>query len=299
MTVTFGVHTGLQNTTVDELRTLWTASRTSGSTGSRSGTTSTRPTSTGTRATRRSPPTPRSACHTSRVRCGSLVYCAGYRHPAVLANAIATIDHLSGGRADLGLGAGWAFNEYAAYGIPFPPAGERLDILEEAVQCVRLLLREDVADFEGEHFELHEAHCEPKPVQAAAAHLDRRGRREAHAEDRGPVGRRLERAVRVARRVRPQARGPGPALRADRPGPGGDPVRGERRPRVHRGVAAAAVRRHRPSSCARACSWAREDEIVDAIGRYVDAGADQVNLALRAPWDLDGLDRFAPLLTKT
>ena len=60
------------------------------------------------------------ACATSRVRCGSLVYSIGYRHPAVLAKAITTIDHLSGGRAEMGLGAGWAQVEYAAFGIPFP-----------------------------------------------------------------------------------------------------------------------------------------------------------------------------------
>jgi len=60
------------------------------------------------------------ACATTRVRCGSLVYCAGYRHPAVLAKAITTIDHLSGGRVDVGLGAGWSELEYRAYGIPFP-----------------------------------------------------------------------------------------------------------------------------------------------------------------------------------
>ena len=65
------------------------------------------------------------ACDTSRVRCGSLVYSIGYRHPAVLAKMITAIDHLSGGRADLGLGAGWALVEYSAYGIPFPPVGRR------------------------------------------------------------------------------------------------------------------------------------------------------------------------------
>ena len=67
------------------------------------------------------------ACHTAlalrttRVRVGSLVYCAGYRHPAVLANAGATIDHLSGGRFELGLGAGWHQGEFDGYGLPFEP----------------------------------------------------------------------------------------------------------------------------------------------------------------------------------
>ena len=165
MRPTFGVHTGLQNTTVDELRSLWrrieelpfdwisiwdhfySADFT------------------GAHCLEAVSAHAALACETSRVRVGSLVYCAGYRHPAVLANAIATIDHLSGGRADLGLGAGWAYNEYAAYGIPFPGPRERLDILEEAVQCVRGLLRDEVTDLQGEHFQLTEARCEPKPVQ--------------------------------------------------------------------------------------------------------------------------------------
>src|SRR4029450_12281962 len=106
------------------------------------------------------------ACATTRVRCGSLVYSVGYRHPAVLANAIATIDHLSGGRADLGLGAGWSEIEYLAYGIPFPRVKVRLDQLEEAIQCVRGLLRDEVTNFKGDWFQLHEARCEPRPVQA-------------------------------------------------------------------------------------------------------------------------------------
>ena len=106
------------------------------------------------------------ACSTSRVRCGSLVYCAGYRHPAVLANAIATIDHLSGGRADLGLGAGWAQLEYDAYGIPFPTPGARLDLLEEAAASIRGLLRDETTTFAGEHFSSPTPGCEPRPVQA-------------------------------------------------------------------------------------------------------------------------------------
>ena len=134
---TFGVHTGLQNTTIAELRDLWTRIEDHGfdwisiwdhfySADFK-----------GYECHEAVACHAALACHTSRVRVGSLVYCAGYRHPAVLANSIATIDHLSGGRADLGLGAGWAFNEYGAYGIPFPSAGERLDILEKSVTSWR------------------------------------------------------------------------------------------------------------------------------------------------------------------
>ena len=140
------------------------------------------------------------ACDTSKVRCGSLVYSVGYRHPAVLANAISTIDHLSGGRADIGLGAGWSEIEYRAYGIPFPAVKVRLDQLEEAIQCVRGLLRDETTTFKGEWFELHDARCDPKPVQPSTSDLDRRTGREAHAAHRRAVGRRLEHPVRRSRR---------------------------------------------------------------------------------------------------
>src|SRR5262245_33692464 len=105
------------------------------------------------------------ATATSRVRCGCLVYCAGYRHPGVLAKAVATIDHLSGGRAEIGLGAGWAEAEYRAFGIPYPPAGERLDLLDEVAGAVRALLHDGVATVAGRHVRLAGARCEPRPVQ--------------------------------------------------------------------------------------------------------------------------------------
>ena len=106
------------------------------------------------------------ACLTENVRVGVLVLGMNYRHPAVLANALATIDHLSGGRLEIGLGAGWHEAEYRAYGIPFAPIKERLDILEEGVQVVRLLTTEDRANFDGKYFQLTNAACNPKPVQA-------------------------------------------------------------------------------------------------------------------------------------
>ena len=107
------------------------------------------------------------ACSTSKVRCGSLVYSIGYRHPAVLAKAITTIDQLSGGRAEMGIGAGWAKVEYDAYGIPFPSAKIRLDQLEEGIQCLRGLLHGEVTTFEGEYFNLAERATNHEPIQAA------------------------------------------------------------------------------------------------------------------------------------
>lgn len=105
------------------------------------------------------------ACDTERLRIGTVVLAMDYRHPAVLANALAAIDHLSEGRLEVGLGAGWNEQEYAAYGIPFERIGRRLDVLEEGLQVIRLLFAEQRANFDGRFFQLRDALCEPKPLQ--------------------------------------------------------------------------------------------------------------------------------------
>jgi len=289
----FGVHAGLQNTTTDELQGLWrriedhgfewisiwdhfyAADATGGAVCLEA---------VGTHAAL--------ALATERVRCGSLVYSVGYRHPAVLANAMATIDHLAGGRVTLGLGAGWHQGEYDAYGIPFPAAGVRLRQLEEAIQCVRGLLTDDVTTFEGEHFRLQDARCEPKPVQdrlpiwiggggekvtlrIAARHADgwnvpfippddyahKVGVLDAHCEREGRDPREVTRAVNV-----------GLAWHE------GDLEAqfGAIANFVRPGVLTGSVQ-----------------EVVDRVGAYGDAGAEWVILAMRAPFDVDGLDRFA------
>jgi F420-dependent oxidoreductase-like protein len=104
------------------------------------------------------------AATVERVRLGVLVSGNTYRHPAVVANLVATIDQVSGGRAVLGLGAGWQVNEHHAYGIELPPPRQRLERLEEACQVLRGLLREERTDLEGRHYRLVDAVCEPKPV---------------------------------------------------------------------------------------------------------------------------------------
>jgi F420-dependent oxidoreductase-like protein len=100
-----------------------------------------------------------------RLRVGVLVTGNTYRHPAVLANMAATVDHLSDGRLVLGLGAGWQENEHEAYGIELPAVPERLARLEEACQVIRLLHTETRSNFEGRFYRLVDAPCEPKPVQ--------------------------------------------------------------------------------------------------------------------------------------
>ena len=293
---TYGVHTGLQHTTVDDLGDLWRRIEAMGFdwisiwdhfyaadlTGD--------PHCLEAVACHTA-----LACSTERVRCGSLVYCAGYRHPAVLANAIATIDHLSGGRADVGLGAGWSQVEYDAYGIPFPAAGERLDILEEAAACVRGLLHDDRTTFEGRHFRLTDAQCAPRPVQPhlpvwiggggerrtlrIAARLadgwnvpfvspeqfaDKRTVLHRHCEDVGRDPTEIRCAVNVGLAWREEDL---------------EPQFGNLRMAVRPGVL-----------------MGSDDEVVDRVGQYVAAGADQVNIAVRAPWDPDGLERLSQAL---
>ena len=103
---------------------------------------------------------------TERVRLGTLVLGSGFRHPAMVAKSAVTIDHLSGGRLDLGLGAGWYEDEYRAYGYDFGTLGQRFSILEEAVEVLSLLFGEkEPVTWQGEHFHLDEAYCRPRPLQ--------------------------------------------------------------------------------------------------------------------------------------
>ncbi|HZQ57366.1 MAG TPA: TIGR03560 family F420-dependent LLM class oxidoreductase [Acidimicrobiales bacterium] len=103
---------------------------------------------------------------TSAIRGGVLVSANTFRHPALLAHMAATADRVSGGRLEVGLGAAWNAEEHRARGMAFPPVRDRMDMLEEAVQVLRALWTEPVADFEGRHYRLEQATCEPKPVQA-------------------------------------------------------------------------------------------------------------------------------------
>ena len=105
------------------------------------------------------------AAATTRIGLGTLVLGNTYRHPAVVAKMAATLDQVSGGRLLLGLGAGWQPNEHTAYGIELPDAGRRLDRFAEAVQIISMLLRSEVSDFDGTHYRLVQARCQPAPIQ--------------------------------------------------------------------------------------------------------------------------------------
>lgn len=103
---------------------------------------------------------------TSQLRVGSMVICNDFRHPAVLAKEVATIDHLSGGRFELGLGAGWMRAEYDQMGIEFDQPGLRIERLEESVQVIQGLLAEHPFTHTGGHYQIKEINGFPKPAQA-------------------------------------------------------------------------------------------------------------------------------------
>lgn len=293
----FGVHVGLQHTGTDELRATWRRieelgfhwisvwDHFYGATGDADDAECLEAVTMHTAL----------ALDTSRVEVGCLVYSVGYRHPAVLAKAVTAIDRLSGGRAAIGLGGGWAEVEYRAYGIPFPRAGERLDQLGEAAACVRGLLHQEATTFEGRHFALVEARNEPRPVQdhlpiwiggggekktlrVAAEHADgwnipfvapetfahKAAVLDAHCDQVGRPPAEIRRAVNLG-------------LAWD-----DDSLRQQ-----FGGIAEFV----RPGVLG-----GSDQEVVDRIGAYVNAGADQVNLAIRAPFDVDALQRFAAAL---
>ncbi len=235
------------------------------------------------------------ACTTSKVRVGSLVYSIGYRHPAVLAKAITAIDQLSGGRADMGIGAGWAKVEYDAYGIPFPGAKTRLDQLEEGIQCLRGLLHDEVTTFEGQHFNLTDARNEPRPIQAKL-----------------PIwigGGGEKRTLKIAAKysdgwnvpfISPESFAHKNAILDEHCAVvGRDPKEIKRAINVGLAYTEESLQQQfgaisefvRPGVLT-----GSHDEIMDRIGQYVEAGADQVNIALRAPFNLAAAERFSNAL---
>lgn len=105
------------------------------------------------------------AARTSRIRLGTLVSPATFRHPSVLAKSVATVDHISGGRVELGLGAGWLASEHAAYGFTFPPGPERFEVLSEQLEIVHRSWTEETFSLAGAHYLVQELQALPKPVQ--------------------------------------------------------------------------------------------------------------------------------------
>lgn len=240
------------------------------------------------------------AAETRRARIGCLVFYVGYRNPALLAKAATTLDHISSGRFELGLGAGWHIWEASAYGYPFPDVGTRLDMLDEAAEIIRRMLGGGRVTFSGTHFQTDDASCLPRPVQERLPIWI------------GGLGERrtLEIAARRADGWNAAYVSAAEFARLNKVLDHWCEVDGRDPAQVRRGVnlvfamamdeAGLAAERERLAT-----EWgAAAERIIDGallctpdtaaerVAEYLAAGAQEVNIALRAPWNAEALDAY-------
>lgn len=237
------------------------------------------------------------ACHTAlamsthRVRVGALVYSVGFRHPALLAKTAATIDLLSSGRMELGLGAGWFREEHEAFGFAFDPPAVRLRRLREAVEVIRMMWGNEVVDFTGEFYSLAGASCGARPVQASpriwvGATGDRLGLAVAAEVNDGwncssvtPEEFARKRSIVLEAASNPEAMTMAVNVGFPLAKTGTEPA--DQQSLIMQGSG---------PDCPMSGS---AEEMTDQVGRYVEAGADMVVLRLVAPFELHRLERFA------
>jgi len=240
------------------------------------------------------------AAETRHARIGCLVFYVGYRNPALLAKAATTLDHISGGRFELGIGAGWHVFEATAYGYDFPDIPIRLDMLDEAATIVRGLLTQPRTTFHGKHFRVENASCLPAPLQprlpiwiggvgerrtlrlaarhgdgwnaayvspAAFKHLSGVLDQWCEKERRDPAA--VRRSVNLTFNLATDAQGV---------------ARESQRLKQDWGAAAERI--------AGGSLLGMPKEAIARVLEYVEAGATEINIALRAPWTPEALDAY-------
>ena len=240
------------------------------------------------------------AAETTHARIGCLVFYVGYRNPALLAKAATTLDHISGGRFELGIGAGWHIWEASAYGYPFPDIGTRLDMLDEAADVIRRLLTEERTTYSGRHFQVDDASCLPRPVQErlpiwigglgerrtleiAARRADGWNAAYISADEwhrlNGVLDHWCEEDDRDPAQIRRGAN-LAFAMAMDDAGAKAERARMESEwgPAAERILGGTLL--------------GTPAQAVDGVMRYVEAGAQEINVALRAPWDVEALDAY-------
>ena len=233
---------------------------------------------------------------TSRVRVGCLVFCTWFRNPGLLAKAAVTIDHISNGRCELGLGGGWFEEEFREFGYGFPPIKERLDQREEAVQIIKSLFEDPVTNFKGKYYDIQGAVCSPKPLQQKLP---------LWIGGRGP-----KRTVRLAAQysdgynlayVSPQEFKEHQELveraceKLQR-----DPTTLQRSVNLHFHMGAdeagAKVARDKlqqfPPAQQLGAVAGTAPEVIDRVAEYMEAGADGLNIAFRPPIDWDAFEAY-------
>ena len=317
MALRIGLHTGPQHCTYDELRSLWRQADNSGfywisvwdhfyESPTRDG---------------------KGACfeavsimtalaaETRNVRVGCLVFCAGSRNPALLIKSAITIDHVSNGRLEFGLGFGPWEPEYRAFGYPYPPMKTRMDMVEEAAQISASMFKNEKTHFEGEHFTVSDAYCFPRPVQTpprlwiagvgekrilkmVAKYADGWNVTYVSPEIFQAKSGVLDRWCEV------EGRDPAPIRRSVNLGF----YMGVDEPSAHRkreefesfwrfGESGAFERADRDfdeefTQLRGGMLLGTKNEVIDRMGEYVEAGVTDLNISMRAPFDLDAFQVF-------
>ncbi|MFT7305312.1 MAG: F420-dependent oxidoreductase-like protein [Candidatus Azotimanducaceae bacterium] len=240
------------------------------------------------------------AAETKHARLGCLVFYVGYRNPASIAKAAATLDHISGGRFELGLGAGWHEPEARAYGYEFPGVGERLDMLDEAATIIRSMLTEPRTTFRGKHYQVEDASNLPAPIQKRLPiWIGGLGEKKTlklvakHADGWNAAYTSVDNFKRLSGVLdewcEKQNRDPATLKRSINLtfnlGMTEKEVDQQHEQLIENWGPAA----KRIENGALLCT---PDEAPERINAYRDAGADMINVALRAPWNEEALDAY-------
>lgn len=237
------------------------------------------------------------AADTTRARLGCLVFCTPYRNVGLLAKSLVTLDHISGGRFEAGLGSGWYEGEAVAFGLPFPPQGERLTILEEQIDVVRSWFRGERVSRRTEHLQLADALITPQPLGRLPIWVGGVGRKrtlklagaaadgwnaayvpaaeyrelnevlDGWCEQAGRKPAEVERSINLMFSLSDQDHDTARAAI--------EAQWGDRADRVRDGAL-----------------LGRPDDVMEQVAPYVDAGAQLVNIVIRPPWDRDMLERY-------
>jgi len=239
------------------------------------------------------------ASETTNARIGCLVFYVGYRNPALLAKAATTLDHISDGRFELGLGAGWHIWEASAHGYVFPDIGTRLDMLDEGSQIIRSMLNEPRTTFSGKHFQVDNVSCLPAPKHKVPIWIGGTGEKrtlqivaeradgwnaaylppDEYARlngvldnwcqdiDRDPAT--VRRGVNLMFNMSTDAAGAKAQQEAI------NQQWGDNAERMRGGALLGNI-----------------EEVTERVLAYVEAGAQEINIALRAPWSPDALDAY-------
>jgi len=237
---------------------------------------------------------------TQHVRVGTLVTGITYRHPAVLAKMGATLDVITGGRLEMGVGAAWFQQEHEALGIPFPPVAERIHRLGETCEILTRMWTEEAATWKGRYYEINEAYCNPKPVQKPRPPILIGGGGEqltlkmvARYADTwnafGTPGIFKHKIEVLERHCEAVGRDPNTIEKSvSMP-----PVLSTDRSKLDGMLADMALRRAMTVDEAKAAMlWGSPDEAIKKIEAYRDLGVTHIILSLRAPYDAAQLELF-------